>query len=1092
VACPAAILAALAALGGQPVAAQITDARFLHQPSVADGRIAFVSDGELWTVPLAGGVATPVTNDGKPKSSPRFSPDGTRLAYSVQTADGRDVYVTSLVDHNTQRITWHPADDDVEGWSPDGQRLLITSTRAHPFGAFGNSELFEVSASGGTPRPYPIGKAYRAAMAPDGQRIAYTPTKDMFHTGQVAKIWITRLADYSHIEVPAAEANDTNPVWLGERLYFLSDRAGSFGIYSYDPGGARVSPVLVDATRDLDWLAGEGNTLVFADAGYLWRYDLTRATAERIHITLPQGPAQRIRTDAAPLVQSMALDPSGERLVIEARGELFLKEGDGKPLNITHTSGAAERDPVWSPNGRLIAYVSDEGGEYALHVREPALHASARNLGLSGHGYPLGLSWSPDSGRIAYLTPNLGVAWVEVSTGIQRHVPAAAMAGSPLIWTPDSRGLFFIDRAPSSYGQVRYVDTARGASVAVTDAMANASDIHLDAGGHTLFIVASLEAGPVISEYDVSVALFAPTVRSMMYALPVAAAVAQAAGSESGAAASLPHLTASPATAGLYLIAGRNSQPDFGRAVLAATPAGTVLTVQDTAVEPYFDWYSARDRADNAADSSAGGAHWALFRYTRAGGGLVPADNSNRARISDDPLLLARLLAHGRLQRSVAPSRLLLTLSGKPYRIDIGPNGGLHVAPMILGPLRLEVDLAAERSQMYEETVRRFRDYFYDSQLHGVDWMAQAARYRPWVADIRSRADLDFVLAHLTSEIRNSHISIESPRVERGRSERVGLLGADLESKDGRVVVGRILRASEWDSVRSPLDGLGIAAGDTIEAIDGKRVAADRDIYASLVGTAGKVVRLTYLERQGGRTRTVSVQPIGSESWLRQRAWVEQELEYVTARSHGRIAYLHQPDTSEGGLSEFARYFFPQADRQAVIVDERFDHGGADPDYQLDTLGRTRFVWYTRRQMRPLGGPTSLIQGPKVMIINSEARSGGDLYPYYFKQRHLGTVIGTRTWGGVNGGYRGGEPAQLVDGGSVAVPDLGSYSPSGEPILENRGFTPDEVVDIYPDDYAAARDPQIDRAVDLLLKRLDAQSDDGSAPRSISSTDGSD
>jgi tricorn protease len=1009
--------------------------RFLHDPSLRGDQLAFVHGDEIWVAPVSGGLARRLTNDGAPKRAPRFSRAGDAIAYSADQPGGRDVFRISLKGGAPERLTWRAGDDDVEDWSADGATLLIASSRDHPFA---RKQLYKMPASGGEPSLLPLGKAFRGALSASGERVAFTPLEDQFETwrryrgGGATQIWVTSLKDSQTQRLPTIGANDTAPTWTGpNRLHFLSDRAGRFGIYVFDLVTGTVGPELVSPDRDIDALTYDSGQFVFADAGWLYRWRPGEA-ADRINVRIPASdqPARRTQRDASTLIESVSLAADGGSLIVEAAGDLYLQRPGATPINISRTSGAAERQPALSPDGVQLAFVSDRSGEYEIWIGAPDRKLEARRLGGGAARYPSSLTWSPDGRRIAFIGHDLRVWWIDVATGEQHKTGGTVFGPGLLEWSGDSRMLVYLTRLASGYGQVRELDTTTGQDRALTAGGAHVSDFRLDPDGRRLVVVASLEAGPSVTNYDFSSALFTPLVRSMIYEIDLSA--------EDPAGTAKPRLD----TAARYPTAGRMGGSRGGR-VLHLGLDNTVWALQKAGVpSSFFDWYSLEPGASPSP-------------------GLALAKNG---------LEVPEVDLGGVAEHSATQGVLLMRKGSEVTAIRFGPDGKATTGRIEIGPLATDVALDAERMQIFREASRKIRDYFHDPALHGIDWTAVTDTYAKLVRDVRHRSDLDRVLRRYAGEFVNSHVEVQGPERDAAPGA-AGALGAALAPAGDDVLVARILAGSPWDVVRSPLTDVGVQVGDRIVAIEGQSLAG-RDHAALLVERAGKRTSLDIVPASGGPRRLVEVTPLKSDLALRLRDHVRTTSQYVERRSAGRIAYLHQPDTSEGGLSEFLRDFFPQTDRAALIIDERFNDGGADPDYQLDTLSRRRVHWYKPRDMAAFESPTSVIDGPKVMLINAEAGSGGDVLPYQFKLRGLGETVGTRTWGGVNGGFRGSAPARFVDGGLLRVPDLATFGPAGEFILENVGVRPDIEVEVLPADVAAGRDPQIDAAIDHLLNRL--------------------
>lgn len=1047
------------------ISAQTSDARFLFDPAVRGELLLFVADGQLWRSRITGGDAQQLTKMAGMVKRPVISPDGLNVAFTATIAGNQDVHVLNLATGKITRITHHPAEDVLHSWTDSGRSLLFSSSREHPLQiASGAQNLFHVPATGGLPTRLPMTKAYGGAFNTDGSQLVYTSTPEAFRVwkgyrgGQATPLRILGMKDMSYRTIPGPESNNASPVWLDDGILFLSDRDTSFGIYRYDPTSEKVAAVFSSRDHDIDSFASDGRTTVFSAQGMLWT--IANGKAQKISVRLPRADVVPEQLDAAPFVANMALAPDGTSLVIEARGDLFLKSKGQSAVALTNSSGIAERNPVWSPRGDMIAFAADPDGKPNIAVIAPRTGAKPRYLGFPGAGYPVSLTWSADGRKIAYIQHDRSPSWVDVATGLHMRVPGFLLHGARFSWNGDT--LFFIDRANSAYGVLKQIDTRTGTVRALTDGMAHVADAMPSADGQQLLVLASLDSGPTVTEYDSSQMLFAANARAMLYRFPLTSD-----GVPEGAV-----LTALPDTAGHYASVGRLGQSPVGRSdlkgldrsILFAQGNRIAVAQRTSLANPFWDFYAGNSGKPAAAPK----AEWGY----RIFGDVADAGPPNIVK------QLGGLLSTAGFHPSSSAETMLFESDGKLFFARFDREGRIKaIEEDQVGRMPVTTDPRKEWGQIFDETVRRFSDFFYDEKMHGADWDAVTARYKAWLPALRSRSDLDYVLTKLASEARNSHIFVSpagSTTLE-PTEEGLGYLGADLVTRDRDVIVAHILTPSPWDVDQSPLSGKAIV-GDQITEIDGKPIDALSGVETALMNSGGREIAITL--RRDGKSMTHRIVPLISEAALRQRDWVESRRLRVAERSSGRIAYIHQPDTSEGGMSEFVRYFYPQTDRTAVIIDERYNGGGADLDYPLDTLGRQRFLYYTARGLKPFEAPTSMIGGPKVMIVNEEAGSGGDVYPYQFKQRGLGSVIGTRTWGGANGGYRGGYPTRTIDGGSVSVPDLGTYSPIGEPILENSGFTPDQLVADSPADDAQGVDTQLEAAIDFLLDKMKRDADE--------------
>jgi tricorn protease len=996
--------------------------RFLHEPDVGRSAIVFVSGGDLWTAPLAGGRATRLTSEAGRETSPRFSPDGSRIAFSGEKDGNVDVYVVAAAGGRPTRLTFHPANERVEGWSPDGRSIVFSSDRGSEHFL---PRLHTVPASGGHPSTFTMHKGFRASYSPDGKRLAYTPIRDAFITwkrnrgGQTTPIWIVDLADYSHTEIPHQNASDTSPVWMGGTVYFLSDRNDVMSLFAYDVSTRQVTELFQNGGTDIDSLAGARGRLVLSSGGHVYLYDVAKRKAHQVSIVVADD-----REETAPgmknvseEIRSVVLSPDGSQVAIEAHGEvLTMSSAGGAFRNLTASPGAAERQAAWSPDGTRIAYFSDEGGEYALHVRAVGGGAATR-VGQGEPGLGRDTTWAPDGKRIGYVDRFQKLWYADLTGGGHTAVPESQTA-DPYSWSPDGRVLAYAHLHPTRFRTLRLFDLDSGRVVSVTDGVGDAHRPAFARDGKSLFFLGSTSAGKAKTGLDLSVGSHENEVTWSVYALRMPSRT-----SASGPAAFARSIEKLPVPEGRYVH-------------LDVAADGALLLSE----EPSEHTFGGKPR---------------LRRF----------DPTSRK--------LEDLVEGVRFFDLSADGKTALYRADKTW--DVLPVGTRPVAgaARALDTARLEVRVEPRQEwrQMFVEGWRNQRDFFYDESLHGVDWKAMRQQYESYLPDLRYRSDLTFVLRHLVGELVNSHIGVEGPRAKVEKTP-VGLLGADYEIVGDRYRVKRIVMGSYWNGEASPLaaPGVDVKEGDYILEVDGKDLRHPTSIDSLLVGGADRPVTL----RVGAEpclegSRSVTVVPVGSEGPLRHREWIEGNRRKVDQLSNGRIAYVYQPDTSEGSLREFDRYFFPQSDRVAVILDERFNRGGGDPDYQLDVLDRQQVHWYRQRNEPPFKSPFSIVAGPKVMLVNAEASSGGDVYPYQFKIRKLGTTVGTRTWGGVQGGGAG---APLMDGGFVRVPNLGTYAPDGSYILENVGFVPDVEVQIFPKDDAAGRDPQLEKAVEIVLEEL--------------------
>ena len=1024
-------------------AAYAEEPRFLHEPDVSTESIVFVYGSDLWIVPLEGGRAKRLTSLAGRESHPRVAPDGATVAFSAEPEGQADLYLIGVTGGEPRRLTYHPSRDLVQGWSPDGRRVLFSSDRASDHF---RPRLMTIDGSGGHPEAFPMHKAFRGAFSPDGRRLAFTPVRDAFRTwkryrgGEAAKIWLVDLQDYSHLKIPRDDSNDTAPVWLGDSVYFLSDRSGVMSVLRYDVDTGAVEAVVDNDLTDIDSLAGSHGRLVYSSGGYVFLYDIAAKSARRVSISVDDdgGETTRGPKKVAELIEGAALSPDGSQVVFEARGELVaVWPSSERSANLTRASGSAERNPAWSPDGKSLAYVSDADGEYALYVKDATGEGTATPIGAGKPGYSQGLSWSPDGRKLAYLDKHQALWWVDLDSREHTRIGSRVRPADPYVWTPDSRGIVFADQRPTQFRTLtlHWLESSR--SHRITDGMGDAHQPAFSRDGRQLFFLGSTNVGQVKTGLDLSVIPHRNEVTWSVFAVLLRA----------GEPSPYAPTSGSPASTGSEADPFRIDTEDLeARIVRVPLPA----------------------------------ARYAELRA--ADGVLFLRELPSESRFAGEPRL-TRFDLDDRESETLLPGVAAFELSRDGttllYRSEeswgVVATSGTHEAgagKLDLSGLEIDVDPRLEWRQMFSEVWRNARDYFYDDTLHSVDWKGMRERYQPYLADVRYRVDLNYVLGQLVGELVNSHIRVGGPEPPKPEASPAGLLGADYEVVDGRYRVTRIVPAPYWEEQANPLTvpGVDVEEGAYLLEVDGEELRPPTNLHSLFLGKAGKEVTLRVgpaPDVEG--SRVVTVVPLESEGQLRRRAWIERNLKRVDELSDGRIAYVYQPDTGSASVREFDRYFFPQSDRVAVVIDERFNDGGDDPDYQLDVLDRQQLHWYVVRNLPPFKSPFSMIAGPKAMLVNAEAGSGGDVYPYQYKLRRLGMTVGTRTWGGVHGG--GGGP-DLIDGGFARIANLGTWAPDGEYILENVGFIPDVEVEVYPRDDFTGRDPQLEKAVEILLDEL--------------------
>ncbi|THD64118.1 S41 family peptidase [Phenylobacterium sp.] len=1105
------VLAFAAQAGAQPAP------HILQQPALSHDLIAFSYAGDIWTVPRSGGRATRITTGVGVESQPMFSPDGTTLAFTGDYDGNTDVFTVPAVGGVPHRVTYHPAADVAVGWSSDGKKILFRSNRA---AASRYTQIFEVSPQGGAATPLPLPMAYAGQESPDGARIAYNPMGPAFafnftnyvawgnyRGGQASTIKITTLSGLDTVEVPHEAAADLSPVWARGKLYFLSARGGPMSIYSYDPASKAVAQVYANAGPEIRSLASDGQTLVFDRLGELYTLE-PGGQPQRVSVDVT-GDMPDVRARIAKVgdeVVNVSVSPTGIRAAVEAHGEILTVPVKKGPIrNLTNTPGVMEREPSWSPDGQSIAYFSDEGGLYALHVAAQTGEGKPRKYALAAEpAYYFHPVWSPDSKKIAFYDNRLKSYVLDLASGKVTQLGEPDVWGGftdqthGMSWSPDSRWLAWTRFLPNHLHGVMLFSTETAKSIPVTDPMGDARDPAFDRSGKYLYFLGSNNAGMTAHTLDMSSDLYRPT-RSV-YALSLAAATASPTAPESddeksvaearetakenadktpaGQAGeakkdakdkpSAPPTPPQPKTTAVDL-PGLSLAAISARTVALPIPAGPLTGLQTGKPGTIF-WLS----DPGATDPNATGPNGTLHRFTL---------EDRKVETVAEHLADYQLTADGEkvLLAEVKPPSPDMPPSGPPhphYSVvpatpkppgGAAPKGGDDTA-LAFDSLEVRVDPPAEWAQMYHEVWRIERAFFYDPNFHGFDTVAAEKRLAPYVAAVQSRSDLNYIFQEMLTGFSVGHLRGSGGAIPEARRVSGGLLGADYQIVGGKWCIAKIYTGGAWSpDAKAPLaqPGLNIRAGDCIAAINGQALDASTDIQQPLEGTAGKAVSLTLSGTAG--PRTVTVIPVGSEARLRNLDWIEGNRRKVEELSGGRLAYVYLPDTGAGGFTSFNRYYFAQTDKQGVVVDERFNGGGQMADYIIEVLSRHLQGYWSPRYGAIERTPAASILGPKVMIANEASGSGGDALPWMFKANQLGPLVGKRTWGGLVGIS---QMPPLMDGGQVTSPDVGFFSPKGQWDVENHGVDPDVPVEQDPKAVAAGHDPQLETAVALALQKL--------------------
>ncbi len=1075
-------LAAAAAAADEPLLVQ--------KPTLSKTHIVFVYAGDLWSVPREGGDAVRLTSGPGVETDPQFSPDGTRIAFTGEYDGNVDVFVMPASGGVPKRLTWHPAPDRVLGWTPDGKRIMFTSSRT-AYSRFG--EMYTVPADGGVEEKLPLPSGYEASMSADGQSIAYEPIGKAFtmwkkyRGGQTARIWIARLSDSSVTKVPRTNSTDFNPMWSGDRVYFLSDRNGPATLFYYDTKSKAVREAVPNQGLDFKSASLGPDAIVYEQFGGVSLYDLKTGKTKPVPIRV-QGDFTELRPRFVNVGRRLAngtVSPNGARAVFAARGEIITVPAEkGDPRDLTNTPGVMEREPQWSPDGKSIAYLSDESGEYALHVRAQNGAGEVIKIELKP-GFYRAPRYSPDNKKIALVDSFARLSWVDLETKKQVEVAqdtyqmrAGDISGA---WSPDSKWLAYSKVLPNELSAIFLYSLADSKSTQITDGMSDAANPVFDKDGKYLYFTASTNSGESLA-LDIHAVARSATNSIYLAVLDktLPSPFAPESDEEKTADEKKPAEAAKPEAG------------DAPKPAEAAKPKPGAVTVKVDldGIDQRILAVPMPARRYVSLQIAKAGVLLALEAPAQGGGdgpgpgpGMIIHRYDRKARKSDVPLsgVTGFVMSFGgekALYRQgenwmIAALRPIATGPGGGTPPATPPAGGAAQGALKTANLEVRVDPVEEWKQMYHEAWRMERDWFYDRNIHGLDIKEAEKKYEPYLSHVAARSDLTYLFQEMLGNMTVSHMGTgggDTPEVKRVQT---GLLGADYEVANGRYRFARVYSGENWNpQLRAPLTqpGVNVKAGEYLLSVNGREVRPPDNVYSFFEGLADKSVLLRVgPDPSGAGAREVTVVPVPDEVRLRNLAWIEENRRKVDQMTGGAVAYIYMPDTANGGLTAFNRYFYAQLGKQAAIVDERFNGGGLLATDIAEILNRKPLSAASNRVGEPLVQPQGIF-GPKVMIINERAGSGGDAMPWYFRRAGVGKLIGMRTWGGLVG--MNGTPP-LMDGGFVAAPSSGIYNPlTGEWEVENIGVAPDIEVEQDPAAVRKGRDPQLEKAVEVVMEEL--------------------
>jgi tricorn protease len=1072
-------------LHGQDPAAP--EARLLRFPAIHGDQIVFTYAGDLFGVSAAGGVARRLTSDIGFEMFARFSPDGKTLAFTGQYDGNTEVYVMPADGGVPRRLTFTATlgRDDVSdrmgpnniviGWKNAAQ-ILFRSRRTE-WNDF-RGQLYLVSMTGGPIEEVPLPRGGFGTFSPDGKRFVYNRVFREFRTwkryrgGQADEVWLHDFTTRTTTNLTNNPAQDIIPMWKGSKIYFASDRGehGRMNLYSYDLTSKQTRTLTSFTEFDVKFPSLGDTAIVFENGGWIYKLDLATERAAKVPITILED-FDRGRSsivDVSRSITNFEVAPDGSRALFGSRGDVFTVPAKSGPTrNLTTTPGVHERGSKWSPDGRWVSYISDVTGEDEIWIAPQDGRGAATQVTTGGSNYKYRPVWSPDSKKLMWSDRSQRLHVVDIATKV-----ATPIAESPNLeitdyaWSPDSRWVAYSRPEPRGPDRVFLYSLESKQTVAATEAWYDSGSPAFSADGKLLFFVSARSFTPTYGQTEFQ---HIYTDMSRIYFVTLAKDAKSPFAPKSDEVKIKDEAQTAPAPPKAAEARGADAKPAETKAaeVKKAEPGPTVKVDADglaarIGVIP-------TPPGNYRALTSVGNRLYYARAGTRESAALYVYDLEKQSETQIGAGLGYEISADGK--------KMLVAQQGNRYAIIDTPTGKVELKDYLeLSDLKVMLDRHAEWRQMFNESWRQMRDFFYAPNMHGVDWPAVRRTYEPLVAYVNHRADLTYIIGEMIGELNAGHAYVGGGDLPRPDRVPLGLLGARLErdpqSKYFRIT--KIFRGQNWDpTLRSPLTDIGVEAkaGDYIIEVDGRSTAAMTDIWEGFIGKAGKQVSLTLNgspSAQGGR-ETVVV-PLDDERGLYYFDWVQGNLEKVTKSTNGRVGYMHIPDMGVPGLNEFAKYFYPQTGKDAMIVDVRSNGGGNVSPMIIERLRREMVMIDISRNGTPQPDPGAEIIGPKVLLADEFSASDGDLVTYRFKAHKIGPVIGKRTWGGVVG-IRGTLP--LLDGGFLNRPEFSRYDASGRTwAIEGVGVEPDIVVDNDPAREYAGDDQQLDKAIEVILDLL--------------------
>ena len=1045
------------------------EARLLRFPAVYDNQVVFSFAGDLYTVPLSGGVARQLTNDKNGfELFPRFSPDGKEIAFTGQYDGNTEVYLIPSEGGVPKRLTVTATlgrDDLSDRMGPNNIVMswrdkdnIVFRSRKQTFNDF-KGQLFSVNAKGGLSEELPLPDGSWCTFSPDGKQMAYNRVFREFRTwkyykgGMADDIWMHDFTTHETKNLTNNESQDIFPMWKGDIVYFLSDRDRTMNLFAYDLKNATTTKLTNYTEYDIKFPSLGNNSIVYENGGFLYNFDLKSKTATKISVQIISDLtlARTKYIDASKSISSYDISPDGQRVVLGARGEVFtLPAKTGITRNLTASSGAHDRDVAWSPDGKFVSYISDQNGEDEIFIKDQTGAEKAIQVTSNSTTYKFSPIWSPDSKRLLWADKEGKLNIVDIDSKTSSIIAEAeSFEISSYSWSNDSKWVAYVMPSNFTVSRIFVVNIETKEANAVTDEWYDAGSPAFDPTGKYLYFSSSRDFNPTYSWTEWN---HVYTDMSRVYMV------------------TLQKETVSPFEPENNEVSITKDKPEEPKDEKKSKK--DVKETPKPAMKIDFDGITSRI----LQLPSEPGAYWNL---TPVEDGVYYCGNTkgNKSGLYYFDLKSKKETNLGDFRGFVlsADKKKMLVPTGGKYAVIDATKSPIKAEEFVdLSNMKLWVNLSEEWSQIYTEAWRQMRDFFYAPNMHGLDWKAIHAKYFALVPSVANRNDLNYLIGEMIGELSVGHAYINGGDKLAPERIQTGLLGAKISrDESGFFKIDQILKGESWvKAARSPLRDMGVSAneGDFIVAIDGIPTTAYSDIYIALIGKADKQVEISFNSKPelAGAKKSIVI-PTADESGLYYYTWVQANIEKVNKATNGQVGYIHIPDMGPEGLNEFVKYYYPQLNKKALIIDDRGNGGGNVSPMIIERLNRELALFGMSRNNGINTKPAGMMLGPKVLLLDRYSASDGDLFPYQFKKLKIGKAIGMRSWGGVVG-IRGSLP--FIDGGDLRRPEFAPFDENGKWVIEGHGVDPDIVIDNDPYKEYMGEDQQLNKAVEVILDEM--------------------